>query len=58
MPKNTIQLPEGHTWVDSKSPFSQVVCFQCDKCHAQFSYDMEYGEEVFDDGNGTCEESE
>ena len=56
MPKNTIQLPEGHTWVDVTSPFAQVNYFQCDKCPAQVSYDMESGEVEFDEGDETCDE--
>lgn len=58
MPKNTTFLPEGHTWVDVTSPFAQMNYFQCDKCNAQFSHDMESGEQDFDEGDGTCDESE
>jgi hypothetical protein len=56
MPKNTIQLPEGHTWVEVPSPFAQMTYFQCDKCNAQFSHDMESGEVGFGEGDGTCDE--
>lgn len=56
MPKNTIQLPEEHTWVDVGSPFAQVNYFQCKLCNAQIAHDMESGEVEFDEGDGTCDE--
>jgi len=58
MPKNTIQLPEGHTWVEVPSPFAQVSYFQCTLCNAEFAHDMESGKVEFDEGDGTCDESE
>jgi len=53
---NTIQLPDGHKWVEVPAASASETWFQCDICGATFIHDMIDDSQQFEDGDGTCSE--
>jgi hypothetical protein len=51
----TIKLPDGHKWKEVQSVTSSETSFQC-KCGATFVHDLIDNGQVFEDGDGTCDE--
>jgi hypothetical protein len=54
---NTIQLPDGHKWINDSTSSASENWFQCSLCGATFVHDMIDGSFRFDNGDGGCDGS-